>query len=201
MTPMTTNAPASTLAGRDFAVLIAFSVVLFSFMILYDRPLGNHETVHCVNIREMRADGDWIIPHMGGRPWLERPPLPFWLTMPLVSVFGDTSRAYRVAPLLVALPVILMAGWIASLWFGRRVGLLAGMILATCREFTHYAVAPECDMFLCGVITTAIWLFVYLEFRPGRSRLPGGTGEGPARQAGPTGRIHRPRRHPPLALR
>jgi 4-amino-4-deoxy-L-arabinose transferase-like glycosyltransferase len=140
-------------------------VVLFSFPILYDRPLSNHETVHCVNIREMRQDGDWIIPHFGGRPWLERPPLPFWLTMPIVGVLGDTSRAYRLAPLLVALPVILMAGWIASLWFGRGVGLLAGVILATCREFTHYAVAPECDMFLCGVVTAAMGLFIYLEFR------------------------------------
>jgi 4-amino-4-deoxy-L-arabinose transferase-like glycosyltransferase len=172
---MSTQEPAATLHGRDFALLIYFSLVLFSFPLIYDRTLSTHETVHCVNIREMRLDGDWIIPHFGGRPWLERPPLPFWLTLPVVGAIGDTPLAYRLAPLLVALPCILLAGSIASIWFGRGVGLLAGLILATIREFTHYAIAPECDMFLCGVVTTAMALFVYLEFRlrpaPGESGL------------------------------
>jgi 4-amino-4-deoxy-L-arabinose transferase-like glycosyltransferase len=153
------------LISRDYLLLLAYSLILFSFPLIYNRTLTTHETVHCVNIREMRTDGDWIIPHYGGRPWLERPPLPFWLTLPLVEVFGDTARVYRLAPMLVALPCILLCAWMASVWFGRGVGLLAGLALATMREFTHYATAPECDMFLCGVITTAMALFVYLEFR------------------------------------
>jgi 4-amino-4-deoxy-L-arabinose transferase-like glycosyltransferase len=43
--------------------------------------------------------------------------------------------------------------------------VLSGLILATIREFTHYATAPECDLFLCAVITTAMTLLVFLEFR------------------------------------
>jgi 4-amino-4-deoxy-L-arabinose transferase-like glycosyltransferase len=152
------------LRGRDYALLLGYCLVLFSFPLLYDRTLSTHETVHCVNVREMRLDGDWIIPHYGGRPWLERPPLPFWLTLPLVEVLGDSQRVYRLAPLLVAVPVILLAGWLASRWFGRGVGLLAGLILATIRELYHYAVAPECDMFLCGVTAGALGLFAHLEF-------------------------------------
>ncbi len=162
---MSTPVPAATMQGRDIVLLIAFSLVLFSFPLLYDRTLSTHETVHCVNIREMRLDGDWIIPHFGGRPWLERPPLPFWLSLPIVEAVGDTSLAYRLPPLLVALPCMLLASWVASLWYGKAVGLLTGLILVTAREFTHYAIAPECDMFLCGVITAAMSLFVYLEFR------------------------------------
>src|SRR5262249_61538522 len=72
-----------SLRFRDLALLAACCAVLSAFPLLFDRTLSTHETVHCQNVREMRADGDWVIPHYGGRPWLERPPLPFWLTLPL----------------------------------------------------------------------------------------------------------------------
>jgi 4-amino-4-deoxy-L-arabinose transferase-like glycosyltransferase len=146
-------------------VLLGYAAVLFSFPLAFNRTLSTHETVHCVNVREMLHDGDWVIPHYGGRPWLERPPLPFWLTLPLVRALGEDARVYRLAPLLVALGGLLLAAWAASWCFGRGVGLLTGLILATVREFNHYAVAPECDMFLCGVVTAAMALFAHLEFR------------------------------------
>ena len=155
----------SPLRRLDLLLLVGYCAVLFSFPLWFNRSLTIHETVHCVNIREMRLDGDWIIPHYGGRPWLERPPLPFWLTMPFLAVLGDTPSVFRLPPLLVATLCAVLVAWMASVWYGRVVGLLAGAILVTLREFTHYATAPECDMFLCGVVTSALALFVYLEFR------------------------------------
>jgi 4-amino-4-deoxy-L-arabinose transferase-like glycosyltransferase len=153
------------LRRTDYLFLAAYCVLLFGFAVWFDRTLTSHETVGCVNIREMRADGDYVIPHYGSRPWLERPPLPFWLTIPFVEALGDSAAAYRLAPLCVAVGCVLLVAWLASVWYGRGVGLLSGLILATIREFTHYATGPECDMFLCGVVTSAIALFVYLEFR------------------------------------
>src|SRR5262249_38055342 len=122
-------------------------------------------TVHCQNAREMRADGDWLIPHYGGRPWVERPPLPFWITIGVVEVFGDTPLGYRSAAMLMAIPCVLMVGWMASVWFGRGIGLASGLILATMQEFTHYSAGPEADIFLCTIVTAAIALFVHLEFQ------------------------------------
>jgi 4-amino-4-deoxy-L-arabinose transferase-like glycosyltransferase len=154
-----------TLRRGDYLFLAGFCLLLFGFALGFNRTFSTHETIHCVNVREMIADGDWVIPHFGGRPWLERPPLPFWITVPLVRVLGDIPVAYRLAPMLAAIPCVLLVGWMASVWFGRAVGLLTGLSLATVREFAHYATAPECDVFLCGVITTALALFVALEFR------------------------------------
>ncbi|MGL4549803.1 MAG: ArnT family glycosyltransferase, partial [Gemmataceae bacterium] len=125
----------------------------------------NHETVHCQNIREMMADGDWVVPHYGGRPWLERPPLPFWLTMPLVSALGDHSRVYRLASVLAGLPTVLVAAWMGGLFFGRAAGLLAGCVVATLHEFVRYAVAPEADIFVCALVSLGLGLFVHLEFQ------------------------------------
>jgi 4-amino-4-deoxy-L-arabinose transferase-like glycosyltransferase len=168
LSPVRTPKPAPlprTLRRGDYLLLAGFCLLLFGFTLGYGRSFSTHETIHCVNVREMIADGDWIIPHFGGRPWLERPPLPFWITVPLVRVLGDIPAVYRLAPMLAAVPCVLLAGWMASVWFGRAAGLLTGLSLATVREFAHYASAPECDIFLCGVITTAVALFVALEFR------------------------------------
>ncbi len=152
------------LCRMDRLLLAGYCLLLFSFDLVSQRSLTIHESVHCVNIREMLADGDWIIPHYGGRPWLERPPLPFWLTAPVVRCLGDNTVAYRLGPLLVACGCVLLVAGMAARWYGRGVGVLSGLILATIREFAHYATAPECDMFLCGVVTLALALFVRLEF-------------------------------------
>jgi 4-amino-4-deoxy-L-arabinose transferase-like glycosyltransferase len=149
----------------DFALLAAFCLVLCSFPLFSHRVLTTHETVHCQNAREMRADGDWIIPHYGGRPWTERPPLPFWITNAVVEWVGDTPVAYRLAALLMGVPCVLLAAWMAGVWYGRGRGLLAGLILATMQEFTHYCTGPEADIFLCTIVTGAIALFVHLEFQ------------------------------------
>lgn len=149
----------------DFVLLAAFCVVLCSVPLLTHRTLTTHETVHCQNVREMRTDGDWIIPHYGGRPWMERPPLPFWITMAVVEVVGDSPVAYRFAAFLVGMPCVLLLGWMASVWFGRGVGLASGFILATMQEFTHYATGPEADIFLCLIVTAAMAMFVQVQFR------------------------------------
>src|SRR3954453_19972718 len=115
-----------TLRLRDLPLLAACCPIPSAFPILFNRTLSTHETVHCQNVREMRADGDWVIPHYGGRVWLERPPLPFWLTVGLTHLLGDHEVSYRLASALVGLACVLLVGWVASLWYGRAVGLLSG---------------------------------------------------------------------------
>jgi 4-amino-4-deoxy-L-arabinose transferase-like glycosyltransferase len=156
------------LGWKDYALLTLFCLVLFSFPLFNDRVLTTHETVHCQNVREMLQGGDWIIPHYGGRVWMERPPLPFWITAAFVQIFGDHAVSYRLPPLVLGGWCVLLVGWMASVWYGRVIGLASGLILATMREFTHYSTGAEADMFLCAIVTSALALFVYLEF--GRSR-------------------------------
>jgi 4-amino-4-deoxy-L-arabinose transferase-like glycosyltransferase len=157
--------PTARLSRIDYLLLAGFVALLFSVSLAANRVLGNHETVHCQNAREMLADGDYIIPHYGGRPWLERPPLPFWITLPFLAVFGDGALVFRVVSLLVALPTVLLTGWMASVWFGRNVGLLSGCMLATLYEFHRYAMAPESDIFVCSLVAIGMALFVHLEFQ------------------------------------
>jgi 4-amino-4-deoxy-L-arabinose transferase-like glycosyltransferase len=174
------DAPAR-LGWREYALLSLYCLVLFSFPLFNNRVLTTHETVHCQNVREMIQGGDWIIPHYGGRIWMERPPLPFWITAAFVQIFGDHPVSYRLAPMIMGCWCVLLVGWMASVWYGRGIGLASGLVLATMREFTHYSTGAEADIFLCAIVTSALALFIYLEFcrRPAEEESLGFLGSRP----------------------
>jgi 4-amino-4-deoxy-L-arabinose transferase-like glycosyltransferase len=139
--------------------------VLFAYLLVDRRILTSHETVHCQNVREMLADHDWIIPHYGGRVWLERPPLPHWITAVVVSLFNPEKEwPYRLSSALVGLIIVLIVASAAAQWYGRTVGFLSGGILATMLEFKQYATGPEADIHLCLLTTGVLTVFARLEF-------------------------------------
>jgi 4-amino-4-deoxy-L-arabinose transferase-like glycosyltransferase len=114
----------------------------------------------------MLRSHDWIIPTCGGRPWLERPPLPHWITALVVVLTGEPQAEwpYRLSAALAGTWCVLLVGWVGVVLVGRRLGLLGAILLAATQEFCHYATAPECDVFLCAVITSALAAFVRAEF-------------------------------------
>ena len=151
------------------------SVIVFAIAGLSGRSITTHESVHCQNVREMLADGDWIIPHYGGRVWLERPPLPHWATAAVVAVTGqwDAEWPYRLSAALAGAWIAGLIGWIASVWYGRGIGLLAGLTFATTRIGFGYSTDAEADIFLAALVTTVTALFVKSEFvRPRTEEAP-----------------------------
>lgn len=150
----------------DYLLLALFCAALYGFSGAYERILNPHETVHCLNVREMLATHDWVIPTYGGRPWLERPPLPHWITALPASLFGAGEQVwtYRLGSHLAGILCVLMTAWMGAVWFGRNMGLLCGAVLATMFEFYLYSTNSESDISLCLIVTTAMTLFVHLEF-------------------------------------
>lgn len=157
---------AASLTRRDLCLVACFAAAVFGVSLFSGRPLTRHEAVLPETAREMWADGDWIVPKNGGRPWLESPPLPQWITVSVASVFGRCDEVWivRTAPTLVGVGVVCLAAWMASVWFGRTVGLLAGLVTATIQEIARYAWLAEDEIFLCGLVALAMALFVRNEF-------------------------------------
>ena len=53
------------------------------------RPLFNPDEGRYAEIpREMLSGGDWVIPHLNGLAYLEKPPLQYWATALSLRVFG-----------------------------------------------------------------------------------------------------------------
>src|SRR5574341_938662 len=73
---------------RDYLLLMGFTLVLFGYSLVSGRPLTMHEARLPQTAREMQITGDYLFPTSGGRPWLERPPLPHWITIAFASITG-----------------------------------------------------------------------------------------------------------------
>jgi 4-amino-4-deoxy-L-arabinose transferase-like glycosyltransferase len=172
---MSISPPEQRLRRPDYVLLGAVCLVLFGYALLDDRELTMHEAVLPQSAREMMADHDWLIPKFGGQPWLERPPVPQWITVGIASLVGhcDSEAVVRAGPVLMGTVVVLLVAWMASLFYGRGIGLLSGVVLATMWEFCNYATDAEPDIYLCAIVTAAMALFARLELVPRADRPEG----------------------------
>ena len=160
------------MAPRDYALLAAYCLALFLTCALSAKTLTGHESVLAQNSREMLADGDWLVPKVGGEIWLERPPVPDWIICAVYAAAGtSTSDAVaRLAAVLVAVPTVLLVASTASLLYGRGAGFVAGVVFATMHEMNSYAINPEADIFLALIVTATVAAFARLEFGARASR-------------------------------
>ena len=88
------TAPASRLR-TDWLLLAGFCGFLFFFGLSSFGLVGADEPRYAQVAREMLARHDWITPTLGGKPWLEKPPLYYWQAMLSYSIFGVSDWASR----------------------------------------------------------------------------------------------------------
>ena len=48
--------------------------------------------------REMLARGDWVVPYLEGEPYLDKPPLLYWLVIGSYRLFGVHDWSARLVP-------------------------------------------------------------------------------------------------------
>ena len=108
--------PSDPLRGRDCLLLAAFGLVLFGYGLISGKPLTMHEARLPQLSREMFEAGRWLLPHSGERPWLERPPLPHWVTLAVGHVVGrlDAVWIVRIAPVVMGTLMLVVVGWTAE---------------------------------------------------------------------------------------
>jgi 4-amino-4-deoxy-L-arabinose transferase-like glycosyltransferase len=152
---------------NDYLLLGAFCLILFGYAMFSGSPLSLHSARLPECAREMMANHDWLIPRSGGRPWLERPPLPHWITIAVSALFGqqcDRVWVVRLPAALMGVAIVLMTAWTASAGLGRRVGLCSAYTLATAYEFWRYSTLSEDDIFLAAIVVAAIAFFFRAQF-------------------------------------
>jgi 4-amino-4-deoxy-L-arabinose transferase-like glycosyltransferase len=156
------------LRRTDYLWLTLVCAVVFGISVIDGRVLTTHEATHCQNVREMFANGEYLIPTYGGRPWLERPPVPHWLTGMIAVLVADPAQSWamRFGSGVFGTLTVLVWGWAIAGALGRNLGLLSAIVLATTREFAAYATGPEADIFIASFVTLAGALFIRAEFAP-----------------------------------
>src|ERR1700676_1658351 len=89
------NAKYPSRFATDVVLLAGFCGFLFFFGLSYFGLVGADEPRYAQVAREMFSRHDWVTPTLGGKPWLEKPPLYYWQAMLAYSVFGVSDWAAR----------------------------------------------------------------------------------------------------------
>ncbi len=150
---------------RDYLCVAAFTLCLNALVLACGGPLTMHEGVLSQTTKAMLADHDWLVPHYGDAPWLERPPLPQWISCAICAVIGQCDQEWnvRIGPALAGTLTVLLTLWLAGRLFGRGVGIVSALVLATMYNFVRYSTLAEADIFLAPIVAGALCAFVHAE--------------------------------------
>jgi 4-amino-4-deoxy-L-arabinose transferase-like glycosyltransferase len=150
---------------RDYIYVALFTMFLYAVVLAAGGPLTMHEGVLSQTTKAMLANHDWLAPRYGDAPWLERPPLPQWISCGICAVLGRCDQEWnmRIGPALAGLTTVLLTVWLAGRLFGRGVGILSGLSLATMYNFVRYSTLAEADIFLAPIAAAALCAFAYTE--------------------------------------
>jgi 4-amino-4-deoxy-L-arabinose transferase-like glycosyltransferase len=87
--------------------------------------------------KSMLVTGDLVVPRLNGRPFLEKPPLYWWVQVVAFRLFGVSDAAARVPSALFASLTLLATFAFGKRLGGPRLGLLAVGVLATTAELNE----------------------------------------------------------------
>src|SRR5262245_48869373 len=131
------------------------------------------ESAYAESVREMAERGDWLVPHLYGKPLLDKPILFYWVLGASFHLLGESELAARLPSALMAI-VLLLAVWRLGKLVHKSdaAGLLSALILTASLEFVLMGRAAVTDMFLTTFCTLAILCYVEALWRPGSRLLP-----------------------------
>jgi 4-amino-4-deoxy-L-arabinose transferase-like glycosyltransferase len=122
--------------------------------------LSYHEAIVAQGAREMVAAGDWLVPTIDGRPWIEKPPLAHLLVIVASRVGGVSELAARLPSALGAIALALAVAVLGARNFGANLGLMAGCVQATMAWSVLRGRLADADMLLACLVA---WTFVALD--------------------------------------
>lgn len=116
--------------------------------------------------REMLVRGDWVVPSLQSEPYLDKPPLFYWLVMLSYRTFGIHEWAARLVPAVAVHLCILMTYAFGRRHLGERGALWGAVFLALAPGF----VGMGRLLILDGVLACCIALGVFAGFEAMRGR-------------------------------
>lgn len=135
--------------------------------------LDNNEGLYAEIPREMLASGDWrqwVIPHLNGLPYMEKPPLLYWLTALSFALFGESEWSARLVPALSSLSCVGMLLWFGKATGHRMAGRLAALMFVSGLGVTAMSHVLMFDMLLTALLTAAL-MFAYRSVSEGKPAL------------------------------
>ena len=153
-------------------VLIGTLLMLFFASIGHMALLEPDEGRYAEIPREMLATGHYILPHLNGVLYFEKPPLYYWLNALSMKVFGLNEFAVRfwsAALGFLGLWLVFALAWRIA---GRRAAWLSIIILGTSPLYLAMAHIATIDMTLTFFFTMTMACFYFAQSAPTEHSRP-----------------------------
>jgi 4-amino-4-deoxy-L-arabinose transferase-like glycosyltransferase len=149
-----------------FGMAVLLCTVLW-FALLAQRPLFDPDEGRYAEIpREMMlSGGDWVIPHLNGIVYLEKPPLQYWLTALAFRAFGENEFAARLCTGLAGYLSLAAVFFLGRTLWGFDAGVSAALFTAASTLFVLLGHQLTLDMLLSFWLTAALGCFLMAQAR------------------------------------
>ena len=125
--------PRPLLPVRSLGVLIVLALAPLWLAGMFGRGLWTPDEPREADIAwRMSQQSDRTVPQLAGTPFLEKPPLSYWMSAAAISLFGDSAAGARAPNLLYAAITALAVGALAlAMQTEAASALLAALIAAS----------------------------------------------------------------------
>jgi len=159
--------------GRaSFAALVAVAALLF-LPGLGLRDLWGPDEPRVAGVgAEMARTGDFVVPRLNGRPFLEQPPLYYAILASSVRLLGENAFAFRLPSALAAIGSVLLVFALARrMRYSPVAAFASAFVLAVTPQFWNIGRRCVVDMTLC-LFTTGAMVCLFEAVRRVPRRLP-----------------------------
>ena len=149
-------------ADRPGAPAIWILLAIAWFATLGLRPLLEPDEGRYAEIpREMSVSGDWVTPRLNGIKYFEKPPLQYWATAAIYSVFGASEWSARLWSCALAfLCIPLTFAFARHVYRDTRVAMVAAACLAMNPYFAIVGQLNLLDSGFCFFLVASVFAFL-----------------------------------------
>jgi hypothetical protein len=107
--------------------------------------------------REMLLENDWIVPYLQGEPYLDKPPLLYWLVGISYRIFGAHDWSARLIPALAVHGCVLLTYLLGRKSLGERAALYGALMLSLAPGFITVGRLLILDGLLAFFVTLSLY--------------------------------------------
>ncbi|MBM4273542.1 MAG: glycosyltransferase family 39 protein [Deltaproteobacteria bacterium] len=124
-------------------------------------PLSRSEGMYALIPMEMLASGSWLTPTLNGAPYLDKPPLLYWLNLIGYKIFGVSDWSARLPTLGLSVLEVWLTYLIGRRLLGVRAAWLGGVVLLSSVGFC----ALHLQLLTDHIITVSMAASLYFMMR------------------------------------
>ncbi|MDD4107235.1 MAG: glycosyltransferase family 39 protein [Prolixibacteraceae bacterium] len=177
-------------SSKDFLITVSIGCfMLLAYILGLFIPLTSDAGKYAAISKIIYESGEWFNLTIHFEPYLEKPPLLFWITAPFYFIAGPTAFTFKLPVLLYSLIAVYSTYRFAKIYYSGQIAKVAALILASSEFYFLFHNDIHTDSLLTANVIFTVWqLAEYFKSGKTRNMLLAGLGVGLAMiSKGPVG--------------